>query len=157
MPITMANAGDRVIIKEITGNDEIRQHLAELGFVVDSDVTVVSEINGNLILQVRDSRIALGKSMVLNLFDPPCVVAMATILREMGSRKWGWIAIGYQVAMGYVLAFLSFQLGSWWFFGSGFGIGQAIALLVIVMIIYFVVRKPKTVHQAFVSGVKAAG
>lgn len=63
MPITMANAGDRVIIKEITGNDEIRQHLAELGFVVDSDVTVVSEINGNLILQVRDSRIALGKSM----------------------------------------------------------------------------------------------
>ncbi len=63
MPITMANAGDRVIIKEITGSDEIRQHLAELGFVVDSDVTVVSEIDGNLILQVRDSRIALGKSM----------------------------------------------------------------------------------------------
>jgi ferrous iron transport protein A len=63
MPITMANAGDRVIIREITGSDEIRQHLAELGFVVDSDVTVVSEIDGNLILQVKDSRIALGKSM----------------------------------------------------------------------------------------------
>ena len=94
--------------------------------------------------------------MVLNLFDPPCVVAMATILREMGSRKWGWIAIGYQVAMGYVLAFLSFQLGSWWFFGSGFGIGQAIALLVVVMIICFVVRKPKTVNRPSVSGVKAA-
>ena len=40
--------------------------------------------------------------MVLNLFDPPCVVAMATIRREMGSRKWGWIAIGYQVVMGYM-------------------------------------------------------
>lgn len=63
MPITMANAGDRVIIREITGSDEIRQHLAELGFVVDSDVTVVSEIDGNLILQVKDSRIAIGKSM----------------------------------------------------------------------------------------------
>ena len=63
MPITMANAGDRVIIKEITGSDGIRQHLAELGFVVDSDVTVVSEIDGNLILQVKDSRIAIGKSM----------------------------------------------------------------------------------------------
>ncbi len=63
MPITMANAGDRVIIQEITGSDEIRQHLAELGFVVDSDVTVVSEIDGNLILQVKDSRIAIGKSM----------------------------------------------------------------------------------------------
>ena len=63
MPITMANAGDRVIIREITGSDDVRQHLAELGFVVDSDVTVVSEIDGNLILQVKDSRIAIGKSM----------------------------------------------------------------------------------------------
>ena len=41
----------------------MRQHLAELGFVVDSDVTVVSEIAGNLILQVKDSRIALDKTM----------------------------------------------------------------------------------------------
>ena len=41
----------------------LRQHLAELGFVVDSDVTVVSEIAGNLILQVKDSRIALDKTM----------------------------------------------------------------------------------------------
>lgn len=63
MPITLANAGDKVIIRQITGSDEIRQHLAELGFVVDSDVTVVNEIDGNLILQVKDSRIAIGKSM----------------------------------------------------------------------------------------------
>ena len=63
MPITLANAGDKVIIRQITGSDGIRQHLAELGFVVDSDVTVVSEIDGNLILQVKDSRIAIGKSM----------------------------------------------------------------------------------------------
>ena len=41
----------------------MRQHLAELGFVVDSDVTVVSEIAGNLILQVKDSRIALDRTM----------------------------------------------------------------------------------------------
>ena len=41
----------------------MRQHLAELGFVVDSAVTVVSEIGGNLIVQVKDSRIALDKTM----------------------------------------------------------------------------------------------
>lgn len=41
----------------------MRQHLAELGFVVDSDVTVVNEIGGNLILRVKDSRVALDKSM----------------------------------------------------------------------------------------------
>ncbi len=63
MPLTMAKTGETVTIRKITGRDEIRQHLAELGFVVDSTVTVVSEIAGNLILQVKDSRIALDRSM----------------------------------------------------------------------------------------------
>ena len=63
MPLTMARPGETVTIRKITGKDEIRQHLAELGFVVDSDVTVVSEIAGNLILQVKGSRVALDKTM----------------------------------------------------------------------------------------------
>lgn len=63
MPLTMAKTGETVTIRKISGKDEVRQHLAELGFVVDSDVTVVSEIVGNLILQVKDSRIALDKTM----------------------------------------------------------------------------------------------
>ena len=63
MPLTMARTGDTVTIRKITGKDEVRQHLAELGFVVAGDVTVVSEIAGNLILQVKDSRIALDKTM----------------------------------------------------------------------------------------------
>ena len=63
MPLTMARAGETVTIRKITGRDEVRQHLAEMGFVVDSDVTVISEVAGNLILQVNDSRIALDKSM----------------------------------------------------------------------------------------------
>ena len=63
MPLTMARTGETVTIRKITGRDEVRQHLAEMGFVVDSDVTVISEVAGNLILQVKDSRIALDKSM----------------------------------------------------------------------------------------------
>ena len=63
MPLTMAATGETVTIRRISGKDEVRQHLAELGFVVDSDVTVVSEIAGNLIVQVKDSRIALDKTM----------------------------------------------------------------------------------------------
>ena len=63
MPLTMAKTGETVTIRKITGKDEVRQHLAELGFVVDSNVTVVSEIAGNLILQVKDSRIALDRTM----------------------------------------------------------------------------------------------
>ena len=63
MPLTMARPGETVVIRKITGRDEVRQHLAELGFVVDESVTVISEMAGNLILQVKDSRIALDKSM----------------------------------------------------------------------------------------------
>lgn len=63
VPLTMAQAGETVTIRRISGKDEVRQHLAELGFVVDSDVTVVSEIAGNLIVQVKDSRIALDRTM----------------------------------------------------------------------------------------------
>ena len=63
MPLGMTGVGETNIIRKITGRDEVRQHLAELGFVVDSDVTVVNEVAGNLILQVKDSRIALDKTM----------------------------------------------------------------------------------------------
>jgi len=63
IPLAMARTGETVTIRKITGKDEVRQHLAELGFVVDSDVTVVSEIAGNLILQVKDSRVALDRTM----------------------------------------------------------------------------------------------
>ena len=63
MPLTMAKPGETVTIRKSTGRDEIRQHLAELGFVVDESVTVVNELAGNLILQVKDSRIALDRTM----------------------------------------------------------------------------------------------
>ena len=63
MPLTMAKAGETVTIRKITGKDEVRLHLAELGFVVDSQVTIVNEIAGNLIVQVKESRLALDKTM----------------------------------------------------------------------------------------------
>ena len=63
LPLTMAKAGETVTIKKITGKDEVRLHLAELGFVVGSQVTVVNEIAGNLIVQVKESRLALDKTM----------------------------------------------------------------------------------------------
>ncbi len=63
MPLTTARPGETVTIRRITGRDQVRQHLTELGFVVDSDVTVVQEIAGNLILQVKNGRIALDSQM----------------------------------------------------------------------------------------------
>ena len=63
MPLGMANVGDVNIIKKITGRDDVRQHLAELGFVVGGEVRVISELGGNLILSVKDSRIALDRGL----------------------------------------------------------------------------------------------
>ena len=67
MPLTMTKAGDTVTIRKITGKDEVRQHLAELGFVVGETVTVVNEIIGNLILQVQEARIALDTTLAMRI------------------------------------------------------------------------------------------
>ena len=67
MPLTMAKTGENVVIRRITGKDEVRQHLAELGFVVGEEVTVVTELGGNLILRVKDSRVALDKTMACRI------------------------------------------------------------------------------------------
>lgn len=63
MPLTMAQAGVPVRIKRVGGRQDTRNFLETLGFITGGVVTVVSEISGNLILNVRDSRIALGKDM----------------------------------------------------------------------------------------------
>lgn len=67
MPLTMAKIGETNFIKKITGKDEVRRHLAELGFVVGESVTVVSEIGGNMILSVKNSRIALDKTLAMRI------------------------------------------------------------------------------------------
>jgi ferrous iron transport protein A len=59
----MAVTGETTYIKRITGKDEIRRHLERLGFVAGVPVTVISELNGNMILSIKNSRIALDKSM----------------------------------------------------------------------------------------------
>ncbi len=63
MPLTMAPVGEPATIRKITGRDDQRRHLAELGFVVDTVVTVVSSLGGSLIIQVADGRVALDASL----------------------------------------------------------------------------------------------
>ena len=63
MPLTLAPIGTPAVIRKIIGKDDVRQHLAELGFVAGQEVTVVSSLNGNLIINVKGSRIALDQKM----------------------------------------------------------------------------------------------
>ena len=63
LPLPTAQEGEDLENKKITGNDATRLHLAEMGFTVGSKITVVTRMGGNMILQVRDSRVALDESM----------------------------------------------------------------------------------------------
>ena len=63
LPLTMASQGEPVTMKKIGGKQETKKFLETLGFVVGGTITVVSEINGNMIVNVKDSRVAIGKDM----------------------------------------------------------------------------------------------
>ena len=63
MPLTMANAGEANIIKKVGGNPDTRKFLESLGFVAGGTVTVISENGGNVIVNVKESRVAVSKEM----------------------------------------------------------------------------------------------
>lgn len=63
MPLSMVRAGEPNVIKIVGGRSETKKFLENLGFVVGGLVTVVSEINGSLIVNVKDSRVAIGRDM----------------------------------------------------------------------------------------------
>ena len=68
LPLMIAREGERVTIKGISGKDDIRQHLAELGFVVGAELMIISRVLGNFIIQVKGSRVALDSSMASRIF-----------------------------------------------------------------------------------------
>ena len=63
MPLLYATAGEENIIRKVGGSQEIKKHMEDLGFVAGGKVTVISEMNGNLIVNVKDSRIAVSREM----------------------------------------------------------------------------------------------
>ncbi len=67
MPLTMADTGAENIIKKIGGNPETRKFLENLGFVAGASVTVINEIGGNLIVNVKESRVAVNREMAMKI------------------------------------------------------------------------------------------
>ena len=63
MPLSMVKEGEPNVIKKVGGKEETRRLLENLGFVAGGTVTVVSEVNGNMIVNVKESRVAIGKDM----------------------------------------------------------------------------------------------
>lgn len=67
MPLTMSKVGESNIIKKIGGREETKKFLESLGFVIGSTVTIVSDIGGNLIVNIKESRVAVSKEMALKI------------------------------------------------------------------------------------------
>ncbi len=63
MPLTLANVGEENMIRKVGGNPEVRAHLENLGFVTGGNITVISTIGGNLIVNVKESRVAISREM----------------------------------------------------------------------------------------------
>jgi ferrous iron transport protein A len=63
MPLTLQQSGVEITIKKVGGQDETRKRLEKMGFVTGTTVTVVSEMNGSLIVKVKDSRVAISREM----------------------------------------------------------------------------------------------
>ena len=67
MPINFSEPGKEMIIRRIGGTPEVKQHLENLGFVVGGSATVVSSISGNIIVNVKESRVAISKEMAAKI------------------------------------------------------------------------------------------
>ena len=67
MPLTMATKGEEQTIKKVGGKEEIRLFLEKLGFIEGGAVTVISEASGNMIVNIKDSRVAIGKDMAMKI------------------------------------------------------------------------------------------
>lgn len=63
MPLTLAEIGKENIVKRITGKQQVKSHLEDLGFVVGSPITVINTIGGNVIVNIKKSRIAISREM----------------------------------------------------------------------------------------------
>lgn len=67
MPLTFANPNEENIIRKIGGSNEVKQHLEDLGFVVGARIRVITQLNGNLIVNVKESRVALNRDMAAKI------------------------------------------------------------------------------------------
>ncbi len=68
MPLTMAKPGVVNLIKRVGGKEEVHRFLESLGFVPGGEVTVISEIGGNVIVNVKEARVAISREMATKIF-----------------------------------------------------------------------------------------
>lgn len=67
MPLALADAGEENVVRKVGGNPELKQHLENLGFVVGAAVTVITSMGGNVIVNIKESRVAISSEMAMKI------------------------------------------------------------------------------------------
>ena len=68
MPLTLANPGEPLLIRRIGGSPDVRRHLETMGFTIGGTVTVVAALDGNVIVSIKESRVAISREMAQKIF-----------------------------------------------------------------------------------------
>ena len=71
MPLSMVQPGEKVRVRSVSGKDETRRFLSSLGFIEDAEIAVITEISGNVIVNVKGTRVAISKSLACRVLTVP--------------------------------------------------------------------------------------
>ena len=139
---TKAGEGWKMAVAAVTGLIAKENVVATFGMLFGFAEVAENgaEIWGNL-AQVMTPIAAYG-FLVFNLLCAPCFAAMGAIKREMNNAKWFWFAIGYQCGLAYVVSLCIYQIGTL-LTGGGFGIGTAVAFILVAAFLYLLFRPYK--------------
>ena len=102
-------------------------------------------------LQLDYTSLAAYSFLTFNLLCAPCFAAMGAIKREMGDAKWTLGAIGFQTGLAYVVSLIIYQLGLVVFYGKDITFWTIVAIILLIAIIYFIVRKPRQVKEKVIA------
>ncbi|MCQ2396889.1 MAG: ferrous iron transporter B [Lentisphaeria bacterium] len=122
------------------------QATGTLGVLAHSGQTNIVDVIRSMFQEFNPAHpnMAALSFLLVNLFAPPCLGAIITAFREMGSVKWGWLSIAIQLYIGYTIALVAYQLGVYFFDGGSFGIGTIFALLLCAVALFMVFRPARS-------------
>ena len=114
------------------------QATATLGMLAHAASDDEADVAAAISAMFGGSKLVGMSFLLFNIFDAPCMVAIATAFREQGSRKWGWITFGYQMMIGYCLSLCVYQIGA--AVTGSVTFGTVVAIVLIVIACYFAFR-----------------
>lgn len=131
----------------LVAKEEVVGVFGVLSSIGDADIAMemVENANSSGLLPIAhdffaNSQLSAYSFMIFNLLCAPCFAAMGAIKREMNNPKWTWAAIGYMCGLAYAVSLIVYQIGVL-FTGASFGVGSAIAIILVLGIIYLMARK----------------